>query len=327
LYSLAPWEGSAFQALGLGLWLNELASPSWRTLLTKVVEIEIDYATRHRLPGFLSESYTGQGTQYTGSIGIPEITVSPNPRITDAASLYTLGVAYAVAPDKIEQFLAANWPIISRLLTDHGLWEGYNVTRQQPITFQTTAHTLSLILGILNTGSEHKTRYLDSCGRTARLAEIFRPGEAADLLAPDTNVFAWAPKGQTIRSGRENGVFRVTGERVGEVGIAFVSNRPQGVNLSGGVLGIRYRCTGVGGSATIDLKPPTPPPAESNLIPSQIFGRFDDTGGQERELEITLPATPGLQQIKEVVFTFAPGMAPRAIDLAITQLRVSPAGG
>ncbi|HTK73932.1 MAG TPA: hypothetical protein VL371_01675, partial [Gemmataceae bacterium] len=233
VYSLAPWEGSAFQALGLGLWLNELKSPSWRALLTTFVDIEIDYATRHRLPGFLSESYTGNGTQYTGSIGIPEITVSPNPRMTDAASLYTLGVAYAVAPEKVEQFLAANWPVLSRLLTDHGPWEGYNVTRQEPITYQTTAHTMSLILGILNTGSEHKTRYLDSCGRTARLAEIFRPGEAADLLAPDANVFAWAPKGQTIRSGRENGIFRVTGERVGEVGIAFVSNRPQGVNLSG----------------------------------------------------------------------------------------------
>src|SRR5439155_11841601 len=112
------------------LWLNELTSPSWRRLLTTAVDIEIDYAARHRLPGFLSESYSGNGTQYTGAVGIPEITVSPNRRITDAASLYTLGVAYSVAPEKIEQFLAANWPIVSRLLTDHGPWEGFNVTLQ-----------------------------------------------------------------------------------------------------------------------------------------------------------------------------------------------------
>jgi cyclic beta-1,2-glucan synthetase len=324
VYALAPWEGSAFQALGLGLWLNELASPSWRTLWTNAVDIEIDYATRHRLPGFLSESYTGVGTQYTGAVGIPEITVSPNPRVTDAASLYTLGVAYAVAPEKIEQFLAANWPIISRLLTNHGPWEGFNVTRQEPITYETTAHTLSLILGILNTGSEHKTRYLDSRGLTPRLAEIFRPGKAVDLFAAEVNMFAWAPKGQTIRSVRENTSFRVTGERINDVGIAFVSTRPQGVNVSGGVLSIRYRCTGAG-SATIDLKPPTPPPPESNLIPSQIFARFADTGGQERELEITLPATPGLKEVKEVVITFAPEQAPRGVDLAITQMRVTPA--
>ena len=96
--ALAPWEGSAFQALGLGLWLNEPDRPGWRTLLHNAVAIELDFAARKKLPGFLSESYTGNGTQYTGNVGIPEITVSPNPRITDAASLYTLGVAYQVAP-------------------------------------------------------------------------------------------------------------------------------------------------------------------------------------------------------------------------------------
>ena len=112
-------------------------------LLENVVDVEIDYATRHRLPGFLSESYSGEGVQYTGSVGIPEITVSPRPRITDAASLYTLGAAYSVAPDKVERFLAANWPVVSRLLTDHGPWEGYNVTRKEVIRFQTTAHTLA----------------------------------------------------------------------------------------------------------------------------------------------------------------------------------------
>ena len=98
VYALAPWEGSAFQALGLGLSLGERARPSWRALLANMVDIEVDFADRKGLPGFLSESYTGEGTQYTGSVGIPEITVSPRPRITDAASLYTLGVAYSIEP-------------------------------------------------------------------------------------------------------------------------------------------------------------------------------------------------------------------------------------
>ena len=39
---------------------------------------------RNRLPGFLSESYTGDGTQYTGAVGIPDIAVTPLPRITNA---------------------------------------------------------------------------------------------------------------------------------------------------------------------------------------------------------------------------------------------------
>ena len=77
-----------------------------------------------------------------------------------------------------------------------------------------SAHTLSLILGILGTGSDQMARYLDSRGLGGRLAEVFRPGEAADLLADDAQVFAWAPKGQEIRSTREGGTFHVKGEGV-----------------------------------------------------------------------------------------------------------------
>src|SRR5262249_19060237 len=59
IHVLARWEGSAFQAMGLGLWLKELQNPSWRELLEDAVDVEIDYAGRKHLPGFLSESYTG----------------------------------------------------------------------------------------------------------------------------------------------------------------------------------------------------------------------------------------------------------------------------
>jgi hypothetical protein len=328
VYALAPWEGSAFQALGLGLWLNEPDRPGWRTLLANAVGIELDYAARKMLPGFLSESYTGNGTQYTGNVGIPEITVSPNPRITDAASLYTLGVAYQVAPDQIERFLAENWPVVANLLTDHGPWEGYNVTRQEPIRFQTTAHTVSLILGLLGTGSDQMGRYLDSRGLSGRVTEIFRPGEEVDLLAGGVEVFAWAPKGQVIRSTRDNGGFRVTGDQVTQVGIAFVQPGPKGVNLSGGLLSLRYRTAGPVGDrqarhpAVIDLKPP----AGTGLIPNQVFSHFADTGGREEEIQMPLPATPGLWEVKEVVLTHGPGAEGRPIDLAITRLVFTPAG-
>src|SRR5205823_2239461 len=149
------------------------------------VDVEIDYSTRHKLPGFLSESYTGNGLLYSGDVGIPEIAVSRRPRITDAPSLYTLGPAYTIAPQKVEKFLAANWPAVSGLLTEHGPWEGFNVTRREPIRFQTTAHTLALALGILGNASAHMTRYLESRGLTDRLAEVFRVGPGTDLMAAD----------------------------------------------------------------------------------------------------------------------------------------------
>jgi hypothetical protein len=322
LYTLAPWEGSAFQVMGLELSLGEPSSPSWRRLLENAVAIEVDYASRHNLPGFLSESYTGDGTRYSGDVGIPEIAVSPKPRITDAASLYTLGVAYTIAPDKMERFLAANWPVISKLFTDHGPWEGYNVTKQELIRFQTSAHTLSLILGLLGTGSEHMKRYLDSKGLGEQLAETFKPGEKADFLSGETQVFAWADKASVIRSVRKKDVFEVKSDRVNQIGIAFVP--PKGVNLSGGLLSIRYVSSQPMVAAIVEIKPPANSSAAANLIPNELFTRFENTSGREEEIDIPLPATPGLRSIKEVVITCGQEKNGRPIDLSITGLRFTP---
>jgi hypothetical protein len=302
--------------------MNELGSPAWRTLLRTAVDVEIDYSTRHQLPGFLSESYSGNGVAYTGSVGIPDITVSPKPRVTDAASLYSLGPAYTIHPDAVEKFLAANWATISKLFTDHGPWEGYNVTRREPVRFQTTAHTLSLALGLLGNASDHMKRYLDSRGLGDKLTEVYRPGPAADLMAEGGNVFAWAPKGQAIRSEREKAGFRVTGEKVGEVGIALVPGAKGGVNLSGGELTLRYRFAGPAAPAVIALKPPGPVPA--GVIPTEIFTRFADTGGRDAELRVPLPATPGLARVKEVVVTLGRGAGERAVDLTITGAGFAP---
>ena len=327
VHVLAPWEGSAFQALGLELAMTELERPSWRQLLENVVDVEIDYSTRKQLPGFLSESYSGEGVQYTGSVGIPDITVSPLPRITDAASLYTLGAAYSVAPQKIEQFLAANWSLIARLLTDHGPWEGLKGANQEVIRFQTTAHTLALILGLLGTGSDHMKVYLESKGLRPRLDEIFKPGEDVDLLSSGTQVFAWNAKDSPIRSSREQNAFHARTDRISNAGIAFVPNGPQGVNLSGGLLTLRYRSSVPIDQAIITLKPAASATAVEGLIPTQIFCHFGGTGGQDHELPIPLPATPGLTRIKEVVITFGPGSQGRPIDLSITHLRVVPMVG
>ncbi|MCC7299498.1 MAG: hypothetical protein IT583_00260, partial [Verrucomicrobia bacterium] len=94
LYTLATWHGSAFQSLGLSLFMQELDSQGWRENLENSVAIELDFSTRRKLPGFLSEAYSGNGVEYTGDIGIPDVAVTDHPRITNAPSLYTLGVAY-----------------------------------------------------------------------------------------------------------------------------------------------------------------------------------------------------------------------------------------
>ena len=326
LYALAPWEGSAFQALGLGLSLGELARPSWRALLAE--------HGRHRgrlrrpegaprLP--LRVVHRRRDAQYTGSVGIPEITVSPRPRITDAASLYTLGAAYSVAPDQVERFLDSRWPAISSLFTDHGPWEGFNVARREPIRFQTTAHTLALILGLIGRGSENLGRYLDAKGLTSKLAEFFPVGPGADLLA-SSPAFAWTAKDATLVSGKEGLAFRVRGESLPLVGIAFVPELAEGVNLSGGELVVRYRSVGVLDPVTIELKPVRDPSKDdSGHIPRAITTRFEATGSAEQEIRIPLPATPGLAKVKEVVI-YHEGKARGPVDLTVTRLSVAPIG-
>ena len=102
---------------------------------------------------------------------------------------------------------------------------------------------------------------------------------------------------------------------------------PQGVNLSGGLLTLRYRSSAPIDQAIITLKPAGSAAAVAGLIPTQIFCHFATTGGRDHELPIPLPATPGLARIKEVVITFGPESQGRPIDLSITHLRVVPMVG
>ncbi len=324
LHALAPWEGSSFQALGMGVWLTEADRPSWRLLLQNVVALELDYAERHGLPGFLSESYIGRGAHYTGNVGIPEIAVSLSPRITDVASLYTLGPAYTVAPEAIERFLATNWPVLQQLLTDHGPWEGYNVSTREVIPFQTTAHTLGLALGLLGTASDHMQRYLTTADLAEALNRVFAPGPPADLLSGATQVFAWHAGQSGLRTTRASESFRVQGDRVANLGVAFVWNRPEGVNLSGGMLRLRYRSATPLGPAVLDLKPAGPTAEATGIIPTQIFTYLAATGDRQNELRFPLPATPGLARIKEVVLSLGPEPSGRPIDLAVTRLDSTP---
>ena len=61
IYTLATWEGSAFQSFGLTVFMQELDNPGWRKILNDTADIELDFAARNHLPGFLSEAYSGRG--------------------------------------------------------------------------------------------------------------------------------------------------------------------------------------------------------------------------------------------------------------------------
>ena len=290
------------------------------------VAIEIDCAKRKGLPGFLSESYSGRDVEYTGSVGLAEIAVTPKPRIADAASLYTLGAAYAIAPANIEKFLADNWPVISKLFTDHGPWEGYNISSNEVIKFQTTAHTLSLVLGFIGAGSEHMKRYLDSKNLSHRLMESYPHGDAVDLLAEGMQVFAWSDQKEGVKSNREKSAFFVKGDRAARLGIAFVTPRPEGLNLSGGAMTIRYRSAQPLNFVTITFKPANPNSSNNPaLIAKELFTRLSVTAASASELSVILPATPGLTNIKEVVITHEPKSA-QPVDLVIERLTVKPMG-
>jgi hypothetical protein len=327
LYVPAPWEGSAFQALGLSLSMDELHDPSWKLILKDLVDVELDYAARHHLPGFLSEAYSGRDNQYTGSIGIPQITVSPNPRITDAPSLYTLGVAYGIAPDRLEGLLNADWGVVSTMLTDHGPWEGFNTSQGKVIRFQTTVHVLSLILGALNNASDNMSRYLDSRGLGEPLGALYKTGRQLDFLAADTRAIAWTPDKSTVRLTRDSQGLHFQGANVGQAGLSFVLPGPQGASLSGGLLTICCKAKQRIDKATITLAKKDRALEEAGAIPSEIS--LDETslaasGDQQRMIQIPLPATPALTGIREVAVVCGSGEKRGPLDVSFTSFQFVP---
>ena len=322
VYVPAAWDGSAFQILGLSLFMQEMNTPGWRTLLKNAVQAELDYSARHGLPGFLSESYTGNDTQYTGAVGIPELAVTKVKRITDAPSLYTLGVAYSIDPAGVEALLAANWPIIETLLTDHGPWEGYHTTKKSAIEFQTTAHTLSLILGFIDTGHENMARYLQSAGLPADPAAMHRvaSGPAVDLLSKEFNVFAWCREKDRLQRRRESGRFDVNGKGLSGVNLAFAPAETTHLDLSGRTLQVPLPLR----HGPARLCAAIHPRNYKGTMTIEATLNFAATGEAERQLTIPLPATPALDDIKELVLALPDAEGNAAIDFTIVQFMASP---
>ena len=313
LYTLATWHGSSFQSLGLSLFMQELDAPGWRENLENSVAINFDFSTRNKLPGFLSEAYSGNGVEYTGDIGIPDVAVTDHLRITNAPSLYTLGVAYEVAPDQIEVLLSKYWKTIRRLFTDHGPWEGFNTTQNQVIEFQTAAHTLALILGGIGSAEENMQRYLTWQGVTS-LSKV-QGGEsvAVDLL-DGPQWISWSPVGDSLEGVHWKNGFRLRGDAVRNGAVTVKLPKP--VSLSNGALLIHYR-------AARPLNTVITLTGGPMAFQNEIFARFD-TAESEKEIRIPLPATPGLENVVELVIRFGDQLAPVPVDLTLSGFEFVP---
>jgi len=324
IYMLATWEGSAFQSFGLTLFMQELENAGWRKILENTVEIEFDFAKGHGLPGFLSEAYSGRGVEYTGIIGIPELAITEQPRITNAPSLYTLGAASQIAPDKVEQFLETNWPAISRLFTKHGPWEGFDTKRRTAIKYQTTAHTLSLILGGIGSAPDNMRRYLEFKGLRDNLLAWYAPGNAVDFLSRETQTVPWTSDGSRINFSRDENSFHVEGRPLRNGRVTLTVPQAEGVNLADGELLIRYRASAPIEHADITLTKVQGGPYAEPQFPNQIFVRFSVAESGAGEIRIPLPATPGLARTKGLVLALGKDSEAVVADLTVTALKFVP---
>jgi hypothetical protein len=312
--------------LGLSLFMQELMNPGWRRSLETLVDIELDFSGRRMLPGFLSEAYSGNGTEYTGLIGISDIAVTDKPLITHAPSLYALGVAYMIAPEKIERFLEEHWPMISGLFTSHGPWEGWNISRNEIIPYQTTVHTLSLILGGIGSAHENMHRYLEQRNLSGPLEKLYKPGDRVNLLGAENRVIPWASDQSRFEFTRKRGSCRFASQLAGIGGMTFIVPEDRTISLSNGRLVLRYRSEGQVVDGHISFKRAKDDPFPAPAFPAEIFTRFKHTKEDEEEMEIVLPATPALSGIKEISLAFGKSGKQPPVDLSITAFEFLPFG-
>jgi hypothetical protein len=315
LYTLATWDGSAFQSLGLSLFMQETDLPGWRGNLENSVAIHLDFSTRNNLPGFLSEAYSGRGLEYTGSIGIPDVAVIDTPRLTSAPSLYTLGVAYEISPDAVELFLSKHWKTVRKLFTDHGPWEGFNTTQNKAVEFQTTAHTLTLILGGIGSAEENMQRYLTWQGIPSLAKVQGGESEAFDFLSDGVPWTAWSPAGDSIKTLRADHGLRLQADAVRNGAVTV--KLPKAISLSNGALVLRYR-------AAKPLKAVMTLTGGPTVFQNEITVRFD-AAENEKEIRVPMPGTPGLESVRELVFRFGDERAPLPVDLTLSAVEFVPA--
>ncbi len=128
-----------------------------------------------------------------------------------------------------------------KLLTDHGPWEGYNATKKSVVEFQTTAHTLALILGGINSADQNMKRYL-AWKDLDSLSKI-QGGESSafDFLTKSVEWISWSPTGDSLETLLGNNGVRLRADAVRSGAVTVKLHQAGGVSLSNGALLIRYR--------------------------------------------------------------------------------------
>jgi hypothetical protein len=317
VYTVKPYSGSFFQAVGLGVF-PDLKESSWHSLLNNSVAAESDYCTQKGIPGFLSESYRRMN-EYTGDTGIPALAVTDEPRFRDASSLYTLGVAYHIAPEKVESFLAAQWPIISQLRTSHGPWEGYSLENDQPIRVQTTAHTLSLLLGLIGTGGENMERYLKRRGVSPK--SMYPRGTDSDWLE-NSKMKTESGIGRKDQAG---GPLTIDGEKDGSKAPTVRLELPKMTSVANGNLVIEYKSDHPIDQAEIvflaDQSPSAEDPHANVVSKKAVLTRLEATSGETRKIEVPLPPIWGLTDIKSLSIKLTPSRG-NPVHVEVVKLNV-----
>lgn len=295
IYGLCSWHGSAFQFFGFTPFLDE--SPAWQKCLENLLDAELDHCEKNNLPGFLSESYTGNGTEYNGYVGIKELAITDKPLNQYSASLYSLGAAYQISSAKVEPFIEENWKQISLLLTDHGPWEGFNILHSRLIQFQTTPHTLALLLAGIGKSKEHMQRYLKYKNLQGQIKELYEEGNGINLL--ETKTVTWSADGSPVLFQLENNSALLKASLKDFGGVSFLVPN-SGANISGTHLKIKYKSK-FSHAAKLSFKHFNKRKNVSVFSPIEIFVNIKG-GDQVEELIITLPSTPALRNMTEVAF-------------------------
>ncbi len=68
----------------------------------------------------------------------------------------------------------------------------------------------------------------------------------------------------------------------------------------------------------------SPSGVQPAVFENEIYTRFDVAVGQAKSIEIPMPGTPGLHNIKELVLLFGDNHTPASVDLLIEEIEFSP---
>ncbi|HLD50408.1 MAG TPA: hypothetical protein VJC08_04350, partial [bacterium] len=315
LQTVLPFDGGAFQMLWPILTMPETQDPALNTMLRNFVTIALDYSRTHNLPGLLSASYGGIG-EYAGNAGITDLSFNGAARNENVPSLYALGAARMIAPQAVDEFLEQILAAHPDLATEHGFWEGINISTGDVIQEQIVANVTSFILGLAGTGPKHMGRYLDQRGLSARLQSIYLAENSVDVIADSSNIYTWG--NGNISSSHSGSEYSFSASQFYSSGTAFIQN---GINISGKKLRIAYSSFGPPVTAKLEFKERARDGLELRHRESSLV--FLNTSGQVREIEIDLPPSLALLSIDEIVLLITMGTG-GSINLKIKKFEVVP---